>query len=171
MGKIAVLGTGPSLSLFDPSEFDYSIGVNDIWKYFRSDYIVCLDYPQRFTDDRLKTINESWPKKFYTQIEDWSYRTDYFPIKLQHGYPRYECLLDLEELPKSLCSPFVAVVIAYKFHHATEIQLFGVDMNDHPHLKNDMLNKIKLHFTNLFAVLRQRGIIVKVNGDGILNML
>jgi|WetSurMetagenome_2_1015567.scaffolds.fasta_scaffold23034_4 hypothetical protein len=176
MGKIAVLGLGPSLGLFNPNDFDLTIGVNDIWSKYHSDYIVCVDAYQRFTPERLKIINESKPIKFYSQFPTkenpkatyWSDRDDYEHIELLPYYPDYICQLDTPKLPKSLCSPFIATVIAYKLLDATEIHLFGVDMDNHPNLKGKTLDKIKLHFTLLKQALRGKGVKLIIHGSGIL---
>jgi hypothetical protein len=167
MGKIAVCGTGPSIELYKP-EYDLSIGVNDIWSKIQTDYIVCLDAKNRFIPERLKTINESKPVKFFSQLTDWSDRSDFQKIELLPYYPVNVCQLNIPQLPKSHCSPFVACVIAFKYFHATEIHLFGVDMVNHPNLKDQTLENIKVHFKNLRIALRQNGCDFVVHGLGIL---
>jgi len=167
MGKIAVCGLGPSIDLYKP-EYDLSIGVNDIWSKVQTDYIVCVDGKHRFIPERLKTINESKPIKFFSQLKDWSDRPDFQLIELLPYYPTAICQLDLKQLPKSHTSTFVACVIAYKYFQATEIHLFGADMTNHPSLKGQTLENIKLHFTNLRIALRQRHCELIVHGNGIL---
>jgi hypothetical protein len=171
MGKIAVLGMGPSLDLFNSRDYDLTIGVNDIWSKVHADYIVCLDMPRRFTPERLNAIELSRPIKFYSQLDYWSKRQDFEKIELLPYYPNYICQLDTPQLPKSFCSPFVAAIIAYKFHGADEIHLFGVDMDNHPNLKGQTLEKIKLHFYNLKIALRSKGCKLVVHGNGILKSI
>lgn len=168
MAKIAVLGLGPSLELFNPAEFDASIGVNDIWSKHHADYVVCVDMPQRFTPERLRIIEESRPIKFYSQLDYWQNHINFERISLLPYYPEYICQLDTPSLPKSLCSPFIATVIAYKFLEAAEIHLFGVDMDNHPNLKGKSLEKIKLHFTLLKQALRGKKVKLVIHGNGIL---
>jgi hypothetical protein len=115
--KINVLGLGPSLELFKPDGI--SIGVNDIWSRVQTDYVVCLDKKERFTPERLSIIENCKPVKFYSQVDDWLYRSDFELIELQPYFPNYECQLNTKQLPKSLCSPFVACVIAYKYFELT----------------------------------------------------
>jgi len=170
MGKVAVCGLGPSIDLYKP-EYDLSIGVNDIWSKVKTDYIVCVDRKERFAAERLKIINDSKPIKFFTQLEEWNYRSDYCKIELQPYYPDYVCQLGIKQIPKSFCSPFVACAIAFNYFHASEIHLFGVDMNNHPNLKGGTLDKIKLHFKNLKIALRQNGCEMIIHGDGILKSL
>lgn len=177
--KIAVLGLGPSLSLYTP-EYDLTIGVNDIWSRVKTDYVVCVDKREGFSNEpeRLKVIDECKPIKFYTQfptlehpeVKDYSDREDYEHIELLPYFPNSvaQCQLHLKQLPLSLCSPFIATVIAYKFHQATEIHLFGVDMTNHPHLNGKTCERIKLHFYNLKIALAQKGCKLIIHGAGIL---
>lgn len=166
--KIAILGLGPSLKLFRGKYV--SIGVNDIWSYYKSDYVVCVDEKKRFNPDRLKVIEGSRPIKFFSQLADWNKQPGFELIKLQHDYPKYQCYLDFEDLPKSLCSPFVATAIAYKLG-ATEIHIYGVDLINHPLLKSSQVEKIKQHFENLQVALLQKGKRFIIYGDGALKSL
>jgi len=169
MGKINVLGLGESLSFYIPDDSP-TIGVNDIWSKVQTDYIVCLDKRDKFSDERLKTIDESKPLKFFSQLEDWNNRPDYEIITLQPDYPKYKCQINLSSLPKSLCSPFVACALAYKMG-AKEIHVYGVDLINHPHLKAECCERIKLHFRNLKIALIQNGCRLVIHGDGILKSL
>ena len=173
MGQISVLGLGPSLSLYTSG---LAIGVNDIWSKVKTDYLVCVDTKDRFTSERLKTINESNPLKFYSifplkdkpEVTDWSDRPDFQRIELQPDFPKYVCQINIPQLPKSLCSPFVACAIAYKYLQATEINVYGVDLLNHPHLDRDSCDRIKLHFHNLKIALIQNNCQLIIHGDGIL---
>lgn len=168
MSNINVLGLGDSLKLFEGGT---SIGVNDIWSRHKTDYIVCVDRKDRFTPERLKTINESSPLKFYSQLSDWDDRRDFEKIELQIDYPNYVCQLNIKTIPKSFCSPFIACAIAYKYLEATEINVYGVDLINHPLLKADQCEKIKIHFRNLKTALRQNGCELIIHGNGILKVL
>jgi hypothetical protein len=168
MGAIAILGLGPSIALFDPAKYDLSIGVNDIWKFHPAEEIVCLDYPRVFYPDRIKTINASRPRKFYSQIVQWDSRPDFEQIKILSGYPEIAVDLSRQGYWKSFCSPFVAVQVAYRVHDAREIHIFGVDLTNHPRLDTRICQKIKIHFRNLFRALRLQGVEITVHGTGIL---
>lgn len=166
--KIAVLGLGESLNLFNPSEYDFAIGVNDIWRYYESEEVVCLDHRNKFSADRLMIIDNCKPRVFYSQIINWDTRPDFKLIKLAPYYPVVKCNLDTGYMNKSLCSPFVACEIAYKFHDAQEIHLFGVDLIDHPNLDKYMCERIKLHFRNFKIAFSAKGRELIVHGNGIL---
>jgi len=173
MGKIAILGLGPSLSLFRPEGFDLTIGVNDIWRYYHAEIIVCVDHSSAFKrwPDRLLVINHSRPKIFYSQVVNWDWRPDFKKITILPGYPDRGLNLDAPGFYKSYCSPFVAVQIAYKLHAATDIHIYGVDLTNHPHLDRQLCAKIKNHFSYLFTALRSRGVTITVHGEGILTNL
>jgi hypothetical protein len=169
MAKIAILGLGPSIGLFNQADFELSIGVNDIWRVIKSDVVVCLNYQKVFNQDRLKYIDESKPKAFYSQIVNWDARPDFKKIDISPGYPADRYVnLDVPGYYKSYCSPFVAVQIAYKVYGATEIHLFGVDMTNHPHLDHALCDKIKMHFRHLKIALLDKNCLLIVHGDGIL---
>jgi len=165
--RISVLGLGPSLESYN-SDFDLSIGVNDIWRFVKTDVVVCLDNPSVFKPDRLKVINECTPKAFYSQMVVWDTRKDFVKINLLPGYPDNIVQFGTPSLHKSLCSPFVACEIAYKYYFADEIHLFGVDLINHPHLDQTLCNKIKIHFKNLKVALNQKGCDLIIHGEGIL---
>jgi len=166
--KIAVLGLGPSLELFVKEDQDLCIGVNDIWRFVDTDAVVCLDHRKVFNTDRLKYIDESRPQAFYSQIVNWDIRPDFKKITISPGYPDHYCQLDAPAFQKSYCSPFVAVQIAWKIYHATEIHLFGVDLLNHPHLDHALCGKIKKHFKNLKTALLDKNCPFIVHGEGIL---
>jgi hypothetical protein len=171
--KIAVLGLGHSLSLFNNEydlkyTFDYTIGVNDIWRSVETQAVVCLDHRRVFNADRLIFIDNCKPEIFYSQIVNYDTRPDFKLIKLFPYFPDSTCNLDSECINKSLCSPFVACGVAYKYHNAKEIHVFGVDLIGHPHLDAGMCQKIKLHFRNLKIALQSKGCDLIIHGLGIL---
>ena len=166
MGKVAVLGLGPSIKDYAP-EYDLTIGVNDIWRVVKTDVVICLDDPSAFKPDRLKVINECTPQAFYSQMVIWDTRKDFVKLNFIKGYPDNFVQFKTPALHKSYCSPFVAVEIAYKYYFATEIHLFGCDMVNHPHL-NSYKEKIRLHFRNLKAALTQNACKLIIHGSGIL---
>lgn len=165
-----MLGLGPSLELYKGG-YDLTIGVNDIWSRVQTDHIVCVDEPARFTPERMETINASKPQRFYTHLDSWSHRSDIFRIELQPNYPNYICLLNTLTVPKSLCSPFVAAAVAYKFHDADEIHLYGVDLVNHPLLHPQSVIKIVLHFKHLKMALKSAGCRMVIHGEGVLTPL
>jgi hypothetical protein len=168
---VAVLGLGSSLAEFQPEEFELSIGVNDIWRKVKTDVVVCLNHPKEFTYERLAIINACTPKVFYSQMVVWDTRPDFKKIDILPGYPNNFCSVDLHGYFKSVFSPYLAIQIAYKVYHATEIHLFGCDMTNHPVLHGDLIDDIKKHFINLKAALTAKNCEIIVHGNGILKDL
>jgi hypothetical protein len=172
MNRIAVLGTGPSIHEFDPDGYDWSIGVNDIWKFYHSEDIVCLNAPKEFTPERLRIIQNSTPNKFFSQMVIWDTRPDFSKIDIRPGYPDRVCSIDrFGGYEKSFCSPFIAAQIAYRYYAAREIHLFGVDLTAHPKLDRALCGRIKVHFENLQAALIPKYSRLIVHGQGILKDL
>lgn len=165
---VAVIGLGDSLKEYKPGGYELSIGVNDVWRYIKTEALVVLDYPKVFTPERLNVINKSTPNDFFSQIVVWDVRSDFRKIDIIPGYPDREVNLNIAGFYKSFCSPFVAVQIAYKIYKAQEIHLFGVDLVNHPHLDFNLCQKIKLHFKNLRRALSVKGCQVIIHGNGIL---
>lgn len=164
-----MLGLGCSIGEFTPDEFILSVGVNDIWRYHRSEILVVLDHAKGFKPDRLRVINESKPEAFYSQIVAWDHRPEFKQITIIPGYPNGA--IDVSKgIYKSFCSPYVAVQIAWRYYFADEIHLFGVDMTDHPNL-GSLIPDIKKHFQHLKNALKDKGVEMIVHGDGILTNL
>jgi hypothetical protein len=168
---IAILGLGPSLKLFRSVDFDLTIGVNDIWRYYKTDAVVCLDNFNAFTADRLRVIRSCTPEYFYSQKVLWDTMKGFRKIELLPGYPDSFVQFETKALHKSYCSPFVAAQIAYKDFRASEIHLFGVDLISHPHLDKALCAKIKIHFRNLSKALKDKSCELIVHGNGILKEL
>jgi hypothetical protein len=170
MGKMkaAVLGLGPSLALYKPEGYDITIGVNDIWRYFKTDVVCCFDEREMFIPDRIEVIDSSKPQAFYSHLDCYSGRADFKRVELLPYFPTYICQVDLPALPKSMTSTFIATVIAYRFYQAEEIHLYGADMRNHPNLDEHMCREIKNHFIKLKQVLKEKGTKLVVFGSGIL---
>ena len=168
MATVAVLGLGPSLSLYNPGDFEHSIGVNDIWRYHQVEAVVCVDKRQNFSRERMEVIDSCRPDKFYSQMGWCNTRPDFQKIEILGNYPDITCDLSHNSFQKSFCSPFIAVQIAFRWYDGTDIHLFGVDLVDHPNLKGEMCRRIKIHFINLKKTLSSYGCHLTVHGEGIL---
>jgi hypothetical protein len=163
-----VLGLGDSLKEFNPADFEMSIGVNDIWRYHKSEVVVCLDPRKNFTRDRMQVIDSCTPKAFYSQMETYKKRPDFFLIEILNSYPEVTCDLSLYKFQRSYCSPFIAVQIAFRWYDTKDIHLFGIDMINHPKLDKRLCEKIKVHFINLKKALAEYGCTLTIHGQGIL---
>lgn len=156
-----VLGLGPTLNDYKEAD-ETTIGVNDIWRFRHSDYVVCVDPPNRWEPERKLGILMAKPRAFFTQYPSWKPLVhNYFPITLAKGCG-FTSELDSERICKSTNSAYVAAVIAYKLG-AKKIILWGVDLNGHQNLgRQNMLNISIKHFINLRNELKARGVELKV---------
>lgn len=143
-----------------------SVGVNDIFRYCYVDHVVILDYPSRFTPERLDVIKKSTPLSVITHIAEWQkYFSNVQVIKLAK-FRGDISELDTLAYPYSISSPYVACVHAYKLG-ASEIIMHGVDYTEHPTLsESDKLKTTKRNFYDLFVALQKRGVGLFVSSNG-----
>lgn len=168
---VNVLGLGESLSEYTPGD-NISFGVNDINRFRKVDYLVCVDKREAFTEDRRRYIENNTAKILFTQLDEWSNLKNFQKITLQNRYPDYECNLDLPDYPKSVYSPFIAISLAYKLFQPNEIHLFGVDINTHKHLSDPITSqRIVRHTRNLKTALDLHFCKLIVHGHGLLTHL
>jgi hypothetical protein len=166
--KINVLGLGESLINYTPTN-TVTIGVNDIYKHFNTEHIVCVDKPNRFDNYRQQIIRDSRPKTFFSQLDDWrNIAHNYKKIEFAIGRGKFD-ELDSDKICFGCSSPLVATVIAYKMG-AKEIELFGVDFNTHPNFVDNVLNRAIREFVALKTELDKRGVILKVQPQSKLNL-
>lgn len=129
---IHVIGLGETAKDFK-KDGNWTIGVNDVQG---CDMQVCVDRPQVFTIERELAIRNLNNLCFYSQLDDWRTIRGFQKINLKNIAAHNDRWSDY--IPSSNNSPFVACGIAYYLHDATEIKLWGVDFNDHPHIKDEM---------------------------------
>ena len=158
MKTIHVLGLGPSLSHYKP-DGNTTIGVNDIWKHHKTDYVVCVDVPKRFDKDRLKTIIDCKPHEFYTCYpKDWNGLRNNTGLKLAPIRGSVGTLTDRNQICFSNNSAFVATVMAYHLR-AKRIILHGVDFTGHKNLSDPIIQRSAIdHFVKLFFALNKWGV-------------
>lgn len=166
--KINVLGLGTSVSRYNGSGI--SIGVNDVWRYYPTDYLVVVDRPDSFNNEpeRLKVIKESKPILFFSHLPEWRFMNGYVEMKLANHRG------DLSEIktkyPYSISSPYCAVAIAYKLG-AKEIDIYGVDMNNHHAIKNEIRDKEIERFKELFRLIQKDGVKIRVTQESSLSKI
>lgn len=175
--KSHVLGLGKSLSEYSgKQDGEITIGVNDIFRFHKTDYLVCVDRQERFEKSRMHQICMSTPEILFSQHKVWEEQSlaKKF-IQLRFDKPRgdisnlgetffFEAPMDANILPiifscpHSISSPFVAACIAYKLG-ATEIKLYGCDYTHHPVLfEQRKIERVKKDFAELKKVLNEKGV-------------
>ena len=163
---INVIGLGNSAHRYNGKGI--SIGVNDCWSIHPCDYVVCVDKPERFNDepDRLVTIKASKPILFFSHLDEWMFMNGFIQMNLASHRG------DLSEIdtkyPYSISSSYCAVGIAYKLG-AKQIDIYGVDMNDHKTIKDAIKDSEVRRFRELFKVLQGKGVRVRVTKESVLS--
>lgn len=132
MKTVHVIGLGETAKDFK-CDGNWTIGVNNVEG---CDYQVCVDRPSAFTPERLETIKSLDVASFYTHLDEWKFLDSFEKMNLKSITAHNDRWSEF--IPSSNNSPFVACGIAYYFHDATEICLWGVDFNDHPNIKDEM---------------------------------
>lgn len=169
MEHFSILGLGESLKNFSPNG-SVTIGVNDIYKHFPADYVVCVDTPDKFNPERFKTITTSNHKKFFSHLPEWHPHIQNFQlIKLFHGRGNFSNI-DSDLIAYGISSPIVACIIAYKMG-AKQIDLYGVDFNTHPQFINKNLQRAIKEFILLNAEFKKKGIKMTCQKESRLNGL
>lgn len=137
-----VLGLGPSLRIFQKElPAGITVGVNDIWKRYRVDYVVCIDKPDVFAPERREVIEQCTPAAFYSHIDLWEqYHGERFRQLNLTGRFAANKFDDWNALPRGLDSTYIACMVAYHLG-ARGIVLYGADFIGHPNL--DEPGKIK----------------------------
>lgn len=155
----SVLGLGESVNEFI-NDGSITIGVNDIGKFHKVDYIVCVDRINAFTVERLKTIMKSKPNRFFSHLDEWKRIMPTFElIEFSKGRGN---LNDVDNtIAYSNNSVFVAIVMAYRLG-ASEINIYGADFNTHPNFNGNMLSAALDDFKKLFDFLKDKGIKITV---------
>ena len=158
-----ILGLGESIKHYKPKVNEIAIGVNDVYKHFNVDYFVCVDKPHKFEDERLMAIIDN-PAPLYTHLTDWwKLRNNINLIELSTGRGILK-ELESEKFCHSNNSTYIAVILAYKLG-ATEINLYGVDFNNHKHIKDNVLEQAVSHFKLLFLALKSKGIKINITNE------
>jgi hypothetical protein len=158
---IDIVACGQSAQNWD--KHDYSIGVNDSWKWGKpTDALLICNSPARFTPERIKTITSSTPKIFYSHRPDW---VNWFPVWEKLNLVTWYGTLHKHQIYSSDSSPFIAMSLAYRLG-ATQIILWGVDFIDHPNFKPDSARHEVSKYLELIDALNSKGVEVFVGAEG-----
>ncbi len=152
---INILGLGETLLLYKQSDA-ITVGVNDIHSRIKTDFVVCVDIPSAFNDQRLQTIKETNCRGFYSQLDEWSNLPNFKKIEFNRGRGLLDGL-DTEKFCYSNNSTYVATILAYKLG-AEKIVIYGADFVSHSHFKNDTLKRTLDDFKSLRIKLNSKGV-------------
>ena len=160
-----ILGTGPGIQSFNRANEFVCMGVNDVWKYHQTHYLLVMDKPTTFSNDRLQTIANSRPVAFFSTLPQWDFMPGYEPISINEAGGDLSTLhkKGFAKLPRHVDSTFTAVCLAYRLGYHNII-LHGVHLKDHPVLHTQW-DKIKLCYQKLFVALKDVKVTLCVNDN------
>ena len=146
-----VLGCGPSGA--DWNGDGYCIGVNDCFKFGRHpDRLIVIN--SNFEFERRQIIEATKPKDgLWSHLTYWSRRPDYRPLATQQFRHHYQPGI----IYHSKTSPFVALSMAATLG-AAEIVMYGVDFDNHPIVKDYVLEEEKNTYLRFIKFLESKNI-------------
>lgn len=169
MKVISVIGCGQSAKDWFKTPYDLSIGVNDCVKHGHEvDWLVVVNVVQKFQPklsndyvDRLGTIINSKPKRFFCHNGAWK---QWFPNAELLQLMPFRGRVQKFRIASSKTSPFVALHLAFQ-ESPTDIVLFGIDFQNHPHVHGKLLQSELSEYRRLFEALEGQGIKVWIGND------
>jgi len=131
---IHVLGTGPTLKYYRPEKDDFTIGVNDVNKFFPTTLLFLADPPGRFSPEQKQIIEAHRFDILYSFEPSWNYIIPFVQVKKGSRMFLPVFTKNPYELPWSYDSTFTAACIAWRQFRANVIMFWGVDIAGHPNL-------------------------------------
>lgn len=167
---VSIVACGESAREWYKTPCDLSIGCNDCVKFGHEvDYLVIVNAPDKFNArakngfaDRIGTITRSKPKRFFCYDAKWK---PYFPNYELLALKPFSGSVQSGRVYKSVTSPFVAITLAFS-HGATDIILWGVDLVNHPNIKNKTLSSEVSNYKRLFDALERKHVNVWLGKSG-----
>lgn len=149
---VSVIGCGKSAEGWYNTPCDLSIGCNDVKRFGKdTDWLIVVN--RRFTPERAAIIKASKPKRFLTTIPYWQQQFhNAETLRLQ----RYGKQLKKGHVYCSKTSPFIGLSLAFNAG-AKDIILFGVDLNDHPVIKDRLRDYEVRQYANICRELKHQG--------------
>lgn len=147
-----VLALGPSIKSFKP-DGNFTIGCNDIAKHFTPDVLMVVS---TLSHDRAEIVRVSEPKKLLSHMPYWVSHPSYEYIgsdmmPWRNDRPNR---MDKKIMWTSNNTPFMCAVWAFNQGY-DEIVLWGVDLLDHPLLKDSALEKTWTDFSQLQEAMKE----------------
>lgn len=156
---IDVLGCGANIKQYHNSPENFKIGVNDVWKHFKTDVLLVVDHPESFSDERRHIIENSRPRYFMSQLCSWADMPNFSRMWLASNGGDVSTLEDISALPIHVDSTFTATALAYHFS-MKNVVLWGVDFYGSPLMEwreqilfaySCLANKMKVLGINLYV--------------------
>lgn len=151
---VSIVACGKSAENWFLTPYDYSIGVNDCWKWGHPvNELIVVNSPKNFTPERLETIKRTKFEKVKTNSANWNNIFQQNEIIRMQSFGKY---LKKGHIYSSKSSPFVAMSIAFNMG-ATHVILHGCDYLDHPSIKDKLLNYEIRNIQNFTRMMADQG--------------
>ena len=166
--NIIVVGCGRSaMDLAKRKDLDQliTIGVNDIDRLMRTNYLLVIDPPKKFSMDRASYVINTKADYVFTQLKEWTIDPPEKKVEFKLGNRKMGNLTIHNVVDYSTTSPFVAAIIAFKLG-ASRIGMIGVDFtpdhfyaNDGEHslVRSGRLASINKEYAELAEKLKKYG--------------
>lgn len=168
--KCIVMGNGMSVKSYIHKESHYTIGVNDICKFFTPNILLLVDTKARFERkgiiDRMHAIANATPDVFVFQDVNWEFDWHKSYILKFGKFKQLKNLENKDIIDIGLDSPYMGVQLAYKMGFK-EIAIIGVDFTPHHFYKNDgehdlvkcdKLSTLNSLYDNLYKTLKLKNV-------------
>lgn len=127
---VSVVACGQTAKDWHLTAHDYSIGLNDAFKFGHTFNALCIfNHRSKFSRERQDIILKTRPVKLYTNCLSW---VDFFPDHLKCKTRSWDGILrnDITRLMSTNTGPFICMSLAYCLG-ATKIILWGVEFVNH----------------------------------------
>jgi hypothetical protein len=134
---VSVVACGNSAEHWHDVPHDYSIGVNDAFKWGHTFNALCVfNHRNKFTKARQEVILNTRPVKLYTHCQSW---LPYFPDHVLKRLRSWDGILyrNCDMLTHADTSPIIAMSLAANCLGAKTIILWGVEMITHSTYSKD----------------------------------
>jgi hypothetical protein len=121
-----ICGCGNSLINFEPDGKSIIIGVNDVSKIIKPDYLVCVNELKTFMPQRLPWVINHTAKKLFTCIPDLKVNRPEDNVRIKIGTWGGTNIDKCGYIDHTANSPYMALVLAYQLG-AAKIAMIGVD--------------------------------------------
>ena len=159
---VGVIACGQSSEGWFNTTHDYTIGVNDCFRFGHPvNELLLINQPKSFTPERLETIKSTKFDKVLTHSGTWD---KIFPQNERIRLQSFSKHLKKGHVYSSKTSPFVAASLAFNMG-ASDIILHGVDLISHPAIKDKLLNYELRNFDKITCMMADQGCKVWLGKD------
>ena len=176
--RCVVLGNGSSVTSYEHLDTDFTIGVNDICKFFTPNILLLVDTRAQFkSEERAKEI-EATKCIHFVRDDNWNFENGKC-YSFQLGYKGSFANFDKKDIiDTGWDSPYMACILAAKLGFRN-IAIIGVDYTDNHFYAQDGPHNLMKNFTTvndyykkLYEFLDKKGIkLVNLSKDSKLTAI